>query len=264
MKRIFALILTMILSLSLLPTVVSAQNNPTVTVSNANAQAGDRVKITVSVKNNPGIMCMQLKFGYDADVLKFEGATESDFKGITYGPPTKNPFITTWIDPLITENNTTDGVFVTLDFTVLDTAPNGKSEISVTYDADEVFNIAFDNVAFEVENGYVDINNPASNQQQDSVLKPDTSSGQTNSSQLTGNNITQKDDLSKPSINSSNSQDVVTDGSKDITTDNADSSDDNENNNKNSQNGWIIWVVIAAVVVLGCSFAIVIIKSKNK
>lgn len=266
MKKVFALILTMLLVLSMLSTAtVFAQSSPTVIVDNAKASVGDTVKITVSVKNNPGIMGMQLKFGYDSNALKFEGATEADFKGLTYGPTTKNPFISTWLEPLITENNTSDGTFIILEFTVLDTAPNGKSEITVSYNADDVFNIDFDNVAFEIENGYVDIINSNSNQQQDSS-KSNASSGQTNSSQITssqetGDNTTQADDSSEPSANSGHSQYYDADISKDIVAN--DVADNDSTNIDASQNDWLKWIVIAAIVVLGVAFVIVILKSKK-
>ncbi len=259
MKKTFALILTMILFLSLFPTVVSAENMPTVIVSNAEAKVGDTVKITVSVQNNPGIMSMQLKIGYDSNALKFEGAEELDFKNLTYGPPTKNPFITTWIEPLITENNTTDGVFVKLEFTVLDTAPNGKSEIAVSYDADEVFDIKFDNVNFNIQNGYIDIKNVDSNQQQDSSPLPTTSSE-------TSSGVVSVDDLSESTTNSSQSQDIVEDASENITTNNATDNVATEDDEhiSDTQNDWLMWVVVAAVMLLGGAFAIVIIKSKKE
>lgn len=264
MKKIFALIITLMLLCSVFNgVIVSAEDKPIIAVGNAAAKAGDSVKIMVSVNNNPGIMSMQLKVGYDNNALKLIGATESSFKGLTYGPTYKNPFISTWMDALITENDTTNGTFVTLEFLVLDTAPNGKSQITVFYEEDAIFDIDFNNVAFATQNGYVDITNPNSSEQQNASSQPDTSLAPTDSSNSTSSEVTsdtssKKENESNASENSGKTETTNSDNHKDTTTNKSDNTDNDQ------QNGWIIWVVIALIVILGGSFVAFIIISKKK
>ena len=135
---------------------VSPSISPMFVVSSAIASTGETIKITISTKNNPGIIFLSLEIGYDDNALKLLNHTEGDFKGVTYGPKTKNPFIVTWGDPLKPDNNT-NGVIATLEFEVLDTAPQGKSEITVTPRPDNVFNSDMDAVHFDTKSGYVTI-----------------------------------------------------------------------------------------------------------
>ncbi len=272
MKKLFSLFLVTALLLLALPTVcVSAKKAPTIVVNSVNADAGETIKITISVENNPGIICLQLNVGYDSNALKFEGAKEADFKNLTFGPTTKNPFIVTWSDPLAAKNNTTNGVFATLEFTVLDTAIEGKSEIALSYEEDNVFDIGLENVTFNVQNGYVDIKNknpdkqpsdsskPTASSQVDTSSKEDTSSKVDTSSEIIGDN--QADVPSDEQV-SNNSSDQTKDDTTVSDTTSADTTIDTDNND--SQNGWILWVVIAAIAVLSAAFIIVIVKSKKK
>ena len=68
MKKVLVLLLSVILLFACLPTVsVYAAKQPTFVVSNEKANAGDTVKITVSTKNNSGIISMKLHIKYDKE-----------------------------------------------------------------------------------------------------------------------------------------------------------------------------------------------------
>ncbi|MBQ6885428.1 MAG: hypothetical protein IJN56_06805 [Clostridia bacterium] len=279
MKKFLSLLLSIILILTIVPAFqVAAANEPTFVVGNAKGEAGDTVKITISTKNNPGIIFLSLEIGYDSNALKLLNHTEGDFTGVTYGPKTKNPFIVTWGDPLKPDNNT-NGVIATLEFEVLDTAPNGKSEITVTPRPDNVFNFDMDDVHFKAQNGYVDIKNPnpkkpSSSQQSSSVTASVDSETQEMYEQVIEDMLNDPDNIKiesddKNSTTANNSE-IITDGATN-TNDNSTNDDvtnnnnDNKNNNNDNQptNSWLIWVVIAAMIVLGAAFAVVILKSKN-
>lgn len=271
MKKILVLLLTTIVLFTALPTVsVCAEKVPTFAVSSQKAKAGDTVNITVSVKNNPGIISMKLSVKYDSDALELLDCKEGKFKGVAFSPNQAKPFIINWIDA-IHPNNKSNGTVATLSFKVLDTAPQGKSEISLSYDPENVFEMTnkndFVNVTFATQSGYVDItnSNPVTNE---------------SSSSQTGSNATASNTESKPSHTHSESEVQDTTGSQILEqfinssstqqTDNetikndTSSSEPIASDNANSQNDWLLWIVIAAAVVLVGAITLVIIKSKKE
>ncbi len=269
MKKFLSLLLSIILILTIVPAFqASAADEPTFVVGNAKGEVGDTVKITISAKNNPGVIFLSLEIGYDSNALKLVNHTEGDFKGVSYGPKTKTPFIVTWTDPLKPDNDT-NGVIATLEFEVLDTAPQGKSEITVKPRPDDVFNFAMDDVHFETENGYVDIKNPnpkkpSSSQSNSSVTASVDSETQEMYEQIIEDMLNDPDNI-KVESNDKNSD--TTNNSETIITDGAINADDNDADNKNDTdeptNGWLIWIVVAAILVLCAAFVVVILKSKK-
>lgn len=246
--------------LAVMPTVsVAAAKSPTFVISTAKGAAGDTVKITVSTKNNTGIVSMKLLVKYDSTAMKLTESEEGKFKNIAFGSKDSNPFIMNWIDA-ISPNNKTNGTVATLTFEILDTAPEGKSEISLTYDPEDVFDINFNNVTFDVQNGYVDITNSnavSNTSSDDSQQQQSTDSTDSSDDNQTNSNIP---DSTHSQILEQIYQSAQESGSS------ADTSSDNSVSAANDDElpkGWIIWVVVAAVVLLGGAFAVVIIKSKK-
>ena len=58
---------------------------------------------------------------------------------------------------ILYENITTNGVIATLTFRILDTAAAGKSDIVLTYDPNDVYDVNMDNVAFATVAGSVTV-----------------------------------------------------------------------------------------------------------
>lgn len=278
MKKIVVLFLSVVLLFATLPTViVSAAKEPTFVVSSEKATAGDTVKITVSTKNNPGIISMKLLIKYDSTALKLVEAEKGKFDSIVFGSKDANPFIANWIEPL-KPNNKTNGVITTLTFEVLNTAPQGKSEISLSYNPDDVFEITktneFLNVNFATQSGYIDIIN--SNADKNQSTSSQNSSNVTVSNDESQQNHTHNESdihdthnesdvhdttgsqILEQFLNSSNQQQA----DKETVENNSSSSKTDDN--PDAQNDWLIWVVVAAVILLGGAFAIVIIKSKKE
>lgn len=261
MKKLLILFLSLILLVSAIPTVsVSAAKEPTFVVSKEKADAGDTVKVTISTKNNPGIISMKLLVKYDANALELTDAKDGKFNNVVFSDTKTTPFIVNWIDS-IHPNNKTNGTVATLVFKVLDTAPEGKSEISVSYDPDDVFEMTssndFVNVTFATQNGYVDItnSNATSNSSSKQETDEDTVSSDDNqtSSNVPDSTYSQiLEQIYESADNQSVSDEVANN-----------SGDGSVANQDESQNSWIIWVVIAAVVLLGGAFAVVIMKSKK-
>lgn len=259
MKKLLILFLSLILLVSAIPTVsVSAAKEPTFVVSKEKADAGDTVKVTISTKNNPGIISMKLLVKYDANALELTDAKDGKFNNVVFSDTKTTPFIVNWIDS-IHPNNKTNGTVATLVFKVLDTAPEGKSEISVSYDPDDVFEMTssndFVNVTFATQNGYVDITNSNATSNSSSKQETDEDTVSSDDNQ-TSSNV-------PDSTYSQILEQIYDSANKDNNSQN-DVSDNSNTTGDNSSNGWIIWVVVAAVVVLGGAFAIVIIKSKKE
>ena len=291
MKKLLVVFLSIILLLAVLPiTSVSAAKQPIIVVSNEKANVGDTVKVTVSVENNPGIISMRLLIKYDSQALKLIDAKVGDFASITFGPTTKNPFTATWIEPL-KPNDKTNGVFTTLSFEVLDTSPNGKSAVTVSYDPEDVFEITsnkdFANVDFAIQNGYVDITNSnastTTTTSSNSSTTSQTSSG--NAKPNTNSSIAISGDVSNEETTNQQASDAVDSSSQNQTSSQQNIATD-ENiadeltstdtitptdtittgaEDGNAPNNMIIWGVVAAlIVVLAGAFVIVVIKSKKK
>lgn len=156
MKKLLALCLTVMLVVAMVP-AVSAADAATISVNNVEAAAGETVDVVVSLANNPGIVSMRIEIAYDASVLEFAGkAPGTAFGGMAYSPDTANPFIANWVDSL-KPNNTSNGTFVTLTFKVKEGAKAGKYNVAVAYNADDVYDANFDNVAFETVAGSVTV-----------------------------------------------------------------------------------------------------------
>lgn len=159
MKKLLALCLTVMLVVAMVPAfAVSADAAPTITVSTAEGYAGDEITVDVALANNPGFVSMKLLVEYDAEVLELT----SKAPGATFGTMafsqtmTEVPYILNWVDS-INPDNKTNGSFATLTFKIKDGAAIGESAITVEYNPEDIYNAAWDNVAFEVVNGSVDV-----------------------------------------------------------------------------------------------------------
>lgn len=129
---------------------------PAFVVENVTAREGEEFTVAIRTERNSGIVSFKLKLGYDADVLELVSVTEQDFAGMSFSSTANNPFILNWVDA-IHPDNTTNGVVALVTFRVKEGAPIGQTEITLSYDAEDVYDQSYDNVAFRVENGTVEI-----------------------------------------------------------------------------------------------------------
>ncbi len=158
MKKLLSVLLTVMLLLSAMPiSAASEYTGPTIYVDTVNAVVGESVSVSVNLANNPGIVSMRLAIGYDESILELTGYTAgAPFGSMAFGPASANPFVANWVDS-VNPNVTTDGAFVTLNFKIKDTAPEGVTPISVSYNAADVYNYDFEDVSFNTQNGGVDV-----------------------------------------------------------------------------------------------------------
>ena len=129
---------------------------PAFVVENVSAREGEEFTVAIRTLNNSGIVSLKLKMGYDADLLELVAVEEQDFVNMTYSPLTANPFIINWVDA-IHPNNTTDGVVALVTFRVKEGAEVSTTDITLSYDPEDVYDQNYENVTFRVERGFVSI-----------------------------------------------------------------------------------------------------------
>lgn len=137
-------------------TIDPVGNIPKITVEDTFAKLDEEFTVNVVIEDNPGIIAMSLKIGYDSDVLELLSATAQDYSELSFGSISTNPFVVSWED-VLSGNNSTSGTFVQLTFKVKSSVAVSSTQITVSYDDDNVFNADFDNVFFEIQTGEIGI-----------------------------------------------------------------------------------------------------------
>lgn len=128
-------------------------------VSDGEGSVGDAVKVTVSLKNNPGIVAAGLEIRYDRDQLELIKAEDRKLLAdATFSKAYDDyPYIVTWNDALASENTVADGALVDLTFRIRDGATAGKTEVSLGYSPGNVFDVYLNNVTFRTVAGTVTV-----------------------------------------------------------------------------------------------------------
>lgn len=125
------------------------------------AVAGGHATIGIKLKNNPGITGLRISVSYDDSLLKLEKvAYNTEMGGQAVQPENlesaQSPIILYWTDGF--NDYAEDCEFATLTFSVADTAKAGTtSTITVSYDAEDIYNANEENVAFAIQNGTVSV-----------------------------------------------------------------------------------------------------------
>lgn len=137
------------------PTVTGGVNTPTFIIGSTSAKPGDSdIKISVAVKNNPGIASIGMYVAFDTDLILKAIEYDESVGGQFMQPANNNtPVRLTWISPFSDVDG--DWTFATLTFDVSATAKTGTHPIAVSFDPDDVFNLNEDNIAFDVSNGSI-------------------------------------------------------------------------------------------------------------
>lgn len=139
------------------------ENAPKLVVSNAKANLGKTVDVTVSLANNPGIIGTRFTLSYDKSKLELtavkNGTVFDDTAFTSNNDITAVPFTVYWEDALASSNNTSNGVLVTFTFKVLEDAEIGTTPVEIAIDSGSTFNYDLDNVKIVSVNGSVEIAN---------------------------------------------------------------------------------------------------------
>ena len=182
MKRILALALVLVLVLGMTATASAEGATGKFVISSAKTEPGREVQITISIQDNPGVACIDLKVDFDGDALELtkveKGAVvavgplpEDAFPGF-FDPideyPVDDPNETqpvnrdlsslTWFKEAssgLAPNNEADGTFATLTFKVKENAELGNYPVTVK--VNDVHNFDEEDVPFEVTGGNVTV-----------------------------------------------------------------------------------------------------------
>ncbi len=132
------------------------QNSAAIIIDSCEAIAGEIIKVNVSLADNPGLASLVLKASYDQSLLTLTKVEYNTSMGGQTVPPTSltSPVTLYWVNGF--ENYDKNEVFATLTFTVSESAKkDDKTIITVTYNADDVFNINDENVNLNITAGTI-------------------------------------------------------------------------------------------------------------
>lgn len=174
-NKIASLALSLVLVITAIPffgasAFATTKSTPTISISNAEAEPGDTVDLTVSLDGNPGITSLDFRINYDNTQLELTKKANGSILGGTMFSQTleKIPYYCGWINATAKSNTTTDGILITLTFKVKSDATNGKHAVSFTdkngNSVSEVtaYNAKMepkDGIAFSPEDGYIEVKN---------------------------------------------------------------------------------------------------------
>ena len=145
-RKIISLLLVILLFAALAAVPAAAEGMPTICADgSAEAERGDQVTITISLKNNPGICAFSLSVVYDDTRLALLSLDHAKINGNELW--TVNGANATWVS---FEDTTFDGVILTAKFKVLDNAPAGEAAVSVSFAKGDIGNFAEEEVDFSV------------------------------------------------------------------------------------------------------------------
>ena len=150
MKRIIFHMVGFVMFMLLSASTVFAEV-PSFRFSDGSGNPGEIVTIDVSVANNPGIASFAFDLIYDENLLEWVDIREGKLNGIW---DTEIGRSITWISADNFKDNKT---VLSVTFKIKDGATSGKTEISLSYDADDVFNEKEENVYFSVVPGHIEI-----------------------------------------------------------------------------------------------------------
>lgn len=148
-KKILTILLAVLIAFST-SAVAFAASTPTITVSSATAEQGETVTLNVALSDNPGINTFSFGFDYDETRLNLTNVElASGIPGqFTYSKKA------VWLN---SKDITTNGNFLVLTFDVLDNAPAGDADVTVTYNAGDVANYNEEDVNFAIVAGKISI-----------------------------------------------------------------------------------------------------------
>lgn len=128
--------------------------SPSFVLETVEAHKGDKnVAVTVSLKNNPGIVSVGLLVSYDSAITLRDIDYNEAMGGQTMLPPiANNPFKIIWISLNEVKE---DCALATLYFDVSEDAAPGHYQIAAVYDENDVYDMDMNNVAFKVINGAI-------------------------------------------------------------------------------------------------------------
>ena len=141
------------------PTSTPDADSPVIEVQDTVARAGNTIQVPVVIKNNPGIAAVAVDIEYDSDSMTLKSATNNNlFNGAMYttsSSTSENPYKMIWV--VGTSDITSNGTLATLEFEIKEGVEAGEYPISISYNEDDIYNMAFENVHFYTVDGTVTV-----------------------------------------------------------------------------------------------------------
>ena len=160
-KKSISMLLSIILILSVFaPISVFADGNPVITVQSVAETAGSTVNISVTIKNNPGILGATLKFSYDDNLTLLNASSGEAFSALTMTKPgnLSSPCNFVWDGQDLNDDDIKDGNVITLKFAINEnTAAGTKCMINVSYDSGDIVDKNLSAINPELVNGCITV-----------------------------------------------------------------------------------------------------------
>ena len=155
-KRLFAIILSFLIILSVTAVTVNADSEPRFELTKAYGDPGETVQIELKICDNPGITALSVSIGYSADDLELISVDNGGLfeTPISLGMLTVNPFTVSWYAS-DSGNKTDNGTVAVITCRIREGAED--SPITVTYNPENVFDNTLQNKTFATVNGMVGI-----------------------------------------------------------------------------------------------------------
>lgn len=132
----------------------------TITIDNVTAKAGDTFDVSVSIKNNPGILGMTLRLTYDEDVMTLTKVTKGDALNelTTFVAPKDlhSGCQFPWAAEQVNPEDVTNGDILILTFSISEAA-NGNYAVSLTYDKGAIIDNDLVPVPVIIKNGVITV-----------------------------------------------------------------------------------------------------------
>lgn len=161
-KKVFAVLIAMLVLLTGAVITSNAADNQSFYITNATGTAGDEVTVTLNCSGNPGISGWSVFVSYNSEVLELVSADkEGVFGTVTVSQNiTENPYNISWQGGTVIKS--VNGKMAGLTFKIKDNAIPGDYELSISYDADEVYrNVGeegdTENIPFEPQPGSITV-----------------------------------------------------------------------------------------------------------
>ena len=157
-KKILSFLLCVILLITAFSFSASAKQIflGDITIDDVSGVPGDSVIVPISIENNPGIMAVTISITYDSSALEYEkyyrGTVLTNYLVVAH--PDKN--IIRYVN-CQTSDRTQNGVILSLQFKIKDSAKARKYKIDIDYTSGDFCNWNLDRIMPNVTEGSVDV-----------------------------------------------------------------------------------------------------------
>lgn len=135
---------------------------PLISINDVSAKAGDEIRVSITLKNNPGILGMALATYYDEEKLTLQsvenGEAFKDILELTTSQTLASGSRFLWDGIDISENDIKDGTVLIMNFKINNGAQAGKYPITLKYSDGDIVDKNLISVSPQIENGYITIN----------------------------------------------------------------------------------------------------------